>query len=404
MKKRTLHKTLAAAFALLLCITSLTSCGSKSDTSAQNDQKNDITANEQSSETADSSKSDKDKVIENIMKDMTLEEKIGQMMMADFRKDDEGYNLDEYLTSGVAAKISDYHLGGIILFSENLSTKSAAKNLISEMNSKNDIPMFFGIDEEGGIVSRLDNSNIPHSKVIRAADMKGNTDIAQKAGKDIGSTLSDLGINVDFAPVADVNTNPNNPVIGSRAYGSNPDTVAEMASAFAKGLNNSGVSPVAKHFPGHGDTASDSHAGAAVSNHDLERLKNIEFSPFRQLIKEDIPFVLVGHIALPKITGDNTPATLSKEIINILRNDMNFDGIVITDAMNMGAITNYYSHKEAAVKAVQAGVDILLMPPDLKAYKNALTSAVKSGSISEERIDQSVKRILSLKYEKGMLR
>lgn len=196
------------------------------------------------------------------------------------------------------------------------------ENRIDEIMA--DMPMLIGIDEEGGIVSRLDNSTIPHDSVLPAADMNG-------------------------------------------------------------------------------DTATDSHAGAAASYHDMNRLNEIEFKPFQRLIDDGIPCVLVGHISLPEVTGNNTPATLSKEIVDILREDLNFDGVAITDAMNMGAIMDYYYNVDAAVLAVEAGMDILLMPPNLEHYQSALVEAVETGRIPESRIDESVKRILSLKYDSGII-
>ena len=392
-------KSLLLLITALLCVFVMTSCGQNDKTKNANSYA-EIETEQQAEETDPTT--DKDQRIVEIMADMSLEEKIGQMMMADFRFDDNG-NPVTSINDSIASDISEYHLGGVILFSENMSDYDTTKQFISDMQSNADMPMLIGIDEEGGIVSRLDNSTIPHDSVLPAADMNGDTKTAESSGNSIGETLKSLGINLDFAPVADVNTNPNNPVIGDRAYGSDPDTVSDMASAFATGLKEAGVNGVAKHFPGHGDTATDSHAGAAASYHDMDRLEEIEFKPFQRLIDDDIPCVLVGHISLPEVTGNNTPATLSKEIVGILRNDLNFDGVAITDAMNMGAIVDYYYNADAAVMAVEAGMDILLMPPNLEHYQSALVEAVESGRISESRIDESVERILSLKFDSGLI-
>lgn len=392
-------KSLLLLITALLCVFVMTSCGQNDNT--KNANSNAENATEQQAEETDSATA-KEQRIEEIMADMSLKEKIGQMMMADFRFDGNG-NPVTSINDSIASDISEYHLGGVILFSENMSDYDTTKQLIYDMQSNADMPMLIGIDEEGGIVSRLDNSTIPHDSVLPAADMNGDTETAESSGNSIGKTLKSLGINLDFAPVADVNTNPNNPVIGDRAYGSDPDTVSDMASAFATGLKEAGVNGVAKHFPGHGDTATDSHAGAATSYHDMVRLEEIEFKPFQRLIDDDIPCVLVGHISLPEVTGNNTPATLSKEIVDILRNDLNFDGVAITDAMNMGAIMDYYYNADAAVMAVEAGMDILLMPPNLEHYQSALVEAVESGRISESRIDESVERILSLKFDSGLI-
>lgn len=344
----------------------------------------------------------KDDVVTEILENMTTEEKVGQMLMMDFRKnpDDSGMTV---LSEDVAQKIADYHLGGVILFAENLDTAEQTKQLVSDMQQTADMPLLIGIDEEGGMVSRLDKSQIPHTSIPNAADMQGDTTQAEAAGKEIGNVLSELGINVDFAPIADIHTNPDNTVIGDRAYGTDAQTVADMASAFAKGLEEEGVSATAKHFPGHGDTSTDSHDGMAVSEHDLQRLKEVEFVPFQRLASEGIDLIMVGHITMPNVTDDGLPASLSKEAIDLLRQELDYDGVVITDAMNMGAIVDYYPDGEAAVKAVEAGVDIVLMPADLQAAYEGLCTAVEDGEISEKRLDESVERILSLKYDRGML-
>ena len=311
------------------------------------------------------------------MEHMTVEEKVGQMLMMDFRKnpDDSGMTV---LSEDVAQKIADYHLGGIILFAENLDTAEQTKELVADMQKAADMPLLIGIDEEGGMVSRLDKSQIPHTSIPNAKDMNGDTAQAETAGKEIGSVLSELGINVDFAPIADIHTNPENTVIGDRAYGTDAQTVADMASAFT-------------------------HDGMAVSEHDLQRLQEVEFVPFHRLADEGIDLMMVGHITMPNVTDDGLPASLSKEAIDLLREELDYDGIVITDAMNMGAVVDYYPDGEAAVKAVEAGVDIVLMPADLDDAYNSLCEAVQTGEISEKRLDESVERILSLKYDKGML-
>ncbi|MCI7656947.1 glycoside hydrolase family 3 protein [Anaerotignum sp.] len=344
----------------------------------------------------------KEDAVAEMLENMTVEEKVGQMLMMDFRKnpDDSGMTV---LSEDVAQKIADYHLGGVILFAENLDTAEQTKKLVADMQKAADIPLLIGIDEEGGMVSRLDKSQIPHTSIPNAKDMNGDTAQAEAAGEEIGSVLSELGINVDFAPIADIHTNPENTVIGDRAYGTDAQTVADMASAFTKGLENKGVSATAKHFPGHGDTRTDSHDGMAISEHDLQRLEEVEFVPFHRLAEEGIDLMMVGHITMPNVTEDGLPASLSKEAIDLLREELDYDGIVITDAMNMGAIVEYYPDGEAAVKAVEAGVDIVLMPADLDDAYNSLCEAVQIGEISEERLDESVERILSLKYDKGML-
>lgn len=344
----------------------------------------------------------KAETIDQILADMTIEEKVGQLLMMDFRKNADDTDMT-VLSEDAAQQIADYHLGGVILFAENLDTMEQSQMLVNQMQAAADMELFIGIDEEGGMVSRLDKSQIPHVSIPNAAQMQGDTAQAKQAGADIGTVLSKIGVNVDFAPVADVYTNPENTVIGERAYGTDANTVADMATAFMQGLEAQGVKAVAKHFPGHGDTATDSHDGIAISNHDLTRLQDVEFVPFSRLVQEGIDFVMVGHITMPQVTEDGLPASLSPQAIALLRENIGFDGIVITDAMNMGAIVSYYPDGQAAVQAIQAGVDIVLMPADLEAAYLALLDAVGKGEISQTRLDESVRRILEVKYDCGML-
>ena len=336
------------------------------------------------------------------MSQMDTEEKIGQMLMIDFRQNTDGSDMT-VLSEAAAETIRTNHLGGVILFAENLDTTEQTQQLILDMQAAAEFPLAIGMDEEGGMVSRLDKSRIPHMSIPNAAELAGDPARAKVAGAEIGAVLAELGINVDFAPVADINTNQENPVIGERAYGTDAQTVAVMAEAFRTGLEENRVSAVAKHFPGHGDTATDSHDGMAVLDHDLQRLREVEFVPFQTLIDAGIDWVMVGHITMPKVTGDNLPASLSKEAIDLLRQELGFSGIIVTDAMNMGAITQYDTDGMAAVMAIQAGADVVLMPSDLQQTMSALQQAVMEGEITQQRLEESVYRILSWKYDCGML-
>lgn len=340
----------------------------------------------------------KAEIIQSIIDDMTPAEQAGQLLMADFRKNADGTGMTA-LSAEAKEAISAYHIGGVILFAENLDTAEQTKQLTADLQAAADLPLFIGVDEEGGLVSRLDKSNIPHASIPAAAEIED----AAAAGQTIGEELAELGINVDFAPVADVNTNPDNPVIGTRAFSSDPKEAAEQVGEFIRAMEGTGVSACAKHFPGHGDTAMDSHDGATYVAHDLERLRNVEFLPFREAIAADVDFIMAGHIQTPNATTDGLPASLSPELLGILRSELGFGGIIITDAMNMGAIVEEYGSGQSAVMAVQAGVDIVLMPADLAEAAEALTSAIETGKIPKERVEESLTRILSLKYDKGML-
>lgn len=340
----------------------------------------------------------KAETIQKIMVGLSAEEKAGQLLMADFRQNADGTGMT-VLSKEAKEAIDAYHIGGVILFAENLDTAEQTKELTKAIQKTADIPAFIGIDEEGGLVSRLKKSNIPHEQIPAAAEI---TDAAA-AGDTIGRELAELGINVDFAPVADVNTNPDNPVIGTRAFSADPAEAAEKVGQFIAAMEQTGVSACAKHFPGHGDTAMDSHNGETYVEHTMERLREVEFVPFREAAAQDVDFIMAGHIKTPNATTDGRPATLSPEMLGLLREELEYDGIIITDAMNMGAIVEEYGSGESAVLAVQAGADIVLMPANLQQAAEALTEAIADGTLSEERVKESLSRILSLKYEKGMI-
>lgn len=335
---------------------------------------------------------------------MTLEEKTGQLFMCAFRKDNQGIPITK-INENIISVLDKYKIGGVIFFAENIDTEEQTKKFIEDLQNKSTIPLLVGVDEEGGRVSRLKASGKIKMDLIPPALEIGTSGDLQKAydyNLTISNKLKELGFNIDFAPVADINTNPENTVIGDRAYGTEPEQTGNMVAQAVKGLIDGGVKPVLKHFPGHGDTLSDTHKEETYVNHDIERLETTELIPFKKGIEAGAEFVMISHIKMPNITNDNLPASFSKDIINgILRQKLEFDGIVITDALDMGAITNYYTPEEIAVKAVDAGVDILLMPENLEASYNAVINAVKNGDILEERLNESVKRILISKYSIG---
>lgn len=353
--------------------------------------------------------------VESLIENMTLREKIGQMFIIrpdSLDKSQTSEQVNEASAVGVKKLSGDmkkvlknYPVGGIVMFGKNITGAKQLTDFISDIQDASEIPTFIAIDEEGGKVARLANSsafNLPKYESAAAVGKSGNPSDAKSMGKTIGKYLKKYGFNMDFAPVADVNTNPNNPIIGSRAFSSDPKIAAKMVSAMADGLQGQGIIPVFKHFPGHGDTAEDSHNGIAVSNKTQEQMEKCEWLAYESLTEKYC--VMVGHIATPKITDDLTPASMSYKIVTaILRDQMNFNGVVITDSLAMGAVTEEYASGQAAINAIKAGCDILLGPEDfLKAY-DAVENAVKDGTISEERINESVYRILTLKKEYGIL-
>ncbi len=330
-----------------------------------------------------------DEKIEQQLKNMTVEEKIAQMLIVYYTGD----TADDTLLNVV----KEVKPGGFILSGSNITTYGGTVDFVQALQNNSAIPMIISIDHEGGQVQRL--ANLTDIKPTNIPDMlsvgkTNDTEYAYGIGKVMAEELHTVGVNLDFAPVLDILPKNGKSFIGSRSFGSDPQAVSAMSAALAKGLEENGVSACYKHFPGHGNTATDSHTDLPVLNKTKDELFANELIPFQSAINNGAQFIMIGHIALPKVTGDNTPATLSRAIVtDLLRTEMGYDGLVVTDALNMGALTNQYSYEEIYVKAIEAGVDLLLMP-------NGSRKAVEiiKANVSEERIDQSVRRILKYKY------
>ena len=333
-------------------------------------------------------------VIQQKLDNMTLDEKIGQMITIGI----DGYSVDD------TAKqlITDKKVGGVILFKNNISNSNQLLQLINDIkgiNSTNKIPIFISVDQEGGRVNRLPSEikSLPSNEVV---GNKNDNKLAYDIGKNIGYTLGSFGFNMDFAPVLDVNSNPNNTVIGDRSFSNDKDKVASLGASEINGFKDSNIISVAKHFPGHGDTATDSHYALPIINKTLDELKSVEFVPFKKAIEEKVPAIMVSHILMPQIDSDNS-ASMSKTIItDILRKDLKFHGLIVTDDMTMGAVTNDLDITTACINAINAGADLLLV---CHGYDNeinvinAIKDAVNNGIISIDTINRSVYKILSLK-------
>ena len=350
-----------------------------------------------------------DDEVELILQKMTLREKVGQLFIIrpDALELPTSTGGVTELSNTMANTLDNYPVGGIIMFGRNISTPGQITKFINNLQNASNIPLFMAVDEEGGLVARLANNaafDVQKYKSAAAVGESGDTTAAKNMGTTIGTYLRRYGFNLDFAPVADVNSNPNNTVIGNRAFSSDADVAANMAKAMAEGLKQQQIIPTFKHFPGHGDTAEDSHNGIAVSYKSKEEMEVCEWLSYKSLSTRDC--VMVGHVATPKITGNLTPASMSDEIVNgVLRQQLNLkNNVVITDALEMGAITNEYTAAEAAVNAIKAGCDILLCPDNLQETFEAVIEAVKNGTISEKRINESVYRILLLKQTYGLLK
>lgn len=330
--------------------------------------------------------------VEKLLASMTLEEKVGQLVICGFF----GRSLDD-VTEDL---ITEAKIGGFIFFGRNIESTSQLVGLINEIKRVDTkIPLFLSVDEEGGSVSRLP-PEITYLPAAKSFTKKNELNITYDLGKTIGYALDDYGFNMNFAPVLDVDNGKSNSVIGSRSFSTDPQVVAELGILMARGMEEQGVIPVVKHFPGHGDTSVDSHAGAPIVNHSLERLNQVELYPFAYAIQREIPAIMVGHIILSKV-DPRVPSTLSSVIMTeLLRNKMQFEGVIITDDLGMGAISTDYTQPEAAVLSIKAGADIVMIGHGLRdPFRTvaALKKAVLDGDISMEMLDQKVRRILRLK-------
>lgn len=329
----------------------------------------------------------------------TIEEKVGQLFMVGFntpQMDDDIYNL-----------IATYHIGGICYFSRNINNAQQTRQLTEKLQSytKTALPLFIAVDQEGGLVNRTSDDMItsPSAFALGAIDNRFYTKLIAEA---VASDLQRVGINMNFAPVADINNNPLNPVIGTRSFGENIDKVTKMVQDTIEGYERYNIIPSIKHFPGHGDTSVDSHKGIPTIPHSIEQLMDTELKPFIHAIANNVDTVMVSHLLYPAIDQDNIATSSKKIVTDLLRNQLNFTGLIITDCMEMDAITDHYPIEDAAIKAIQAGIDIVLISHTYDKQRRAIDAvirAVKNGTIPESRIDESFTRILALK-EKRQIR
>ena len=350
------------------------------------------------------------------MQSMTLREKVGQLFMvrpdaleARFSPDDLENNKitgTTEVTAEMRARYAQYPCGGFAIFRKNILSPDQLTALTGSLHQLNDPAPLLGIDEEGGSIARI--ANHPAGFGVRKfpsmgsiADT-GDPEQACEAGRVIGAYLRDYGFDIDFAPVADVNTNPLNTVIGNRAFGSNPEAAAQMVSAYIRGLHENGILSCVKHYPGHGDTATDTHTGYAETLKPWDEISRCEMVTFRAGIAEGTELVMTAHIAAPNVTGSNIPATMSHILLTEkLRGELGFQGLIVTDALGMGAIRSQYTSSEACIACLKAGVDLLLMPYDYMEAFDGVMAAIEAGDLSEERIDESVYRILKIKFSKN---
>ena len=350
--------------------------------------------------------------VEAQLQQMTLREKVGQMFFARMESLDSTIHWTNYadlqenpmteLNSNIRNINKDYPVGGIILYAWNIQDEPQLASLISDIRSLKGQPLLC-IDEEGGRIARIANNPNFNVEVISPMSEIGKTGDpanAYHAGNVIGQYLTKYGFDINFAPVADVNTNPDNIIIGNRAFSDNPQVAAPMVVNYLQGLKDAGITGCIKHFPGHGDVKTDTHYGYASTQKTWDEMLGCEMITFKAGIQWGCQLIMTAHIGTPGITGNDVPATMSSVVLqDKLRRELGYQNIIITDGMEMGAITQQYTSGQAAVGSIQAGVDIVLGPKNYVEAFDAVVKAVENGTITEERINQSVRRILKLKKQ-----
>jgi beta-N-acetylhexosaminidase len=337
--------------------------------------------------------------VDGTLRGLSLRQKIAQLVQ--IRVPGRFINRESPEFLAIRDQIQKNQIGGVVLFAGNIYESAV---LLNELQSISKLPLLVAADFERGASFRIeDATSFPWTMAIGAT---GSEQYAYQQGLITGKESRALGVHWIFAPVVDVNNNPDNPVINIRSFGEDPALVARLGAAFIRGAKKAGVLTTAKHFPGHGDTATDSHLGLAVVESDLARLQALEFAPFRSAIEAGVDSIMTAHVSVPRVTNEpEVPATLSPEILtDLLRNTLKFNGIVVTDALEMAGVTNHYWCGLAAIRAIQAGADVLLLPPNATVAINEVERAVRRGDISESRIDQSVRRLLTAKASLGLQR
>ena len=325
---------------------------------------------------------------------LSMDERIGQLYIVALYT-----NKDQNHISGVRKLVEQERIGGIILMQDDAEQEIA---LVNEFQKKSRVPMLFGMDAEWGLYQRIKTAHkFPWAMTLGA--IQDNNLVYEMASK-IAEDAKKMGIYWNFAPVVDVNTNPKNPIIGNRSFGSDVQNVIAKSLAYAQGLQDNGVLAAIKHFPGHGDTDVDSHLDLPVVKHSLERLNKIELAPFKALMDKKIGGAMIAHLYVPQLEkGKNIPASISYDIVtNLLKNKFRYEGLVITDALNMNAVAKKYPAGELDLRAFKAGNDILLFSQDVPTGKKLIKEAIQKGEISEKRLEESVKKILKTKYLLGL--
>ena len=334
--------------------------------------------------------------VDSVFQSLDQDQRIGQLfMVATYSNQGESHQ------KSIDKLIKNYHLGGLIFFQGGPQRQAALTNHYQSLAK---VPLLIAMDAEWGLGMRLD-STISFPRQMTLGAIEDHREL-YRMGLEIGRQSNRLGVHINFAPVVDINTNPRNPVIGTRSFGQDKYNVAKKGTAYMQGLEAQQVMATAKHFPGHGDTGSDSHFTMPVIKHDRQRIMQEELLPFKAMISQGLRSTMVAHLHIPSLDDTpNLPATLSKKIINdLLQDQMGFEGLVFTDALNMKGVSQFYRPGALEVKALQAGNDVLLYSEDIPAGVEAIKAAIAKGSLSQQRIDKSVKKILAAKFRAGLNR
>ena len=338
-----------------------------------------------------------DEIVDAAIEVMPLEDKVAGLFMV--RPESiTGVSTAVKAGDGTREALAKHAVGGIVYFAKNIQSEEQLKEMISNTRSYSKYPLFIGIDEEGGSVSRLADKSL-EDRVDSAQVISQTLDAsnAYQAGMTIGTYMVEYGFDLDFAPVADL-TNIRNSIMTKRSFGSDAASAIPFVTSMMQGLEEQGITACVKHFPGIGSTVQDTHDGLAVSNRTAEEFRAEEFTVFKAAIDAGANMIMVGHMAAPSLVGDNTPSSMSSVIVtDILRDELGFEGVIITDAMDMSAISEYYESDHAAIMALKAGCDMILMPDDYEAAYNGVLQAVEDGVISEERVNDSLRRIYRIK-------
>ena len=356
------------------------------------------------------SKQEAESLAKRYMQQMTTEEKVAQLFVTKLEELDTsegGFYEFKKCTKGMKETLEQIPVGGVILFSRNISNPKKTTKLITRLQANSKTPLFVTVDEEGGNVARIASNSKMNTTAFPSAESIGKSkdgDYVFEMGRTIAREIRSFGFNVDFAPVADVKTSDLNTEIGDRSFGSDPGKVSELVSAFVQGCQERGVCATLKHFPGQGSSSGDTHQESVDIDSSISKLRGLDFVPFEAGIKAGAEFIMVSHISVSRVTETKEPASMSELVMKtILREELDFTGIVITDAFDMASITDNYTPAEAALNAFKGGADMILMPTDLKQAYGAILDAVKADSIPESRLDESVNRILVTKFRHGII-